>query len=600
MSIPFPGQNVPVLSLRYTVKVNGTAIDDTIGVSSLSIRHEINKISLAEITLSGPAAADGSSISFSDGDTFAPGNPVVISAAYGDDAEITLFTGVIVKHAIEMRGDSVIQLKVQCKHAAIRMTFGRREQEFKDKTDSAIMQALVGAYGISVAVDSTTYQNELFLQKLATDWDLILSRAEFNGMLIFLDTDTLTIGKPKFTTGPVLRVAPGEGLIDFQAELNVERQAPSVEASAWDVKTLALQKATGTEPSLNAQGSVSGKDLSGKLSQVKTALMSMTPMAADELKAWADNHLLRMRLSAIKGSVTFTGSALVKTGSLIQLEGVGSKFNGKAFVSAVLHKMEEGHWKTTARFGLESKYINERPDFSYLPATGQAPAIHGLQVATVKQLAEDPQSMYRILVTLPSNAETQNGIWARYANFYATANAGAGFLPEVGDEVVVAFIENDPRYPVVLGSLYSSTKQSPNQAKDEKNYIKSLTTKSQLKVQFDDEKKIITIETPGGNKITLSDDAKGIEIADQNSNSIKMSSSGIALSSAKDITLDAKGNITISATGKLSLSAKQDLASEGMNVTCTAQMGFTAKGNATAELSASGQTTVKGGIVMIN
>jgi len=98
----------------------------------------------------------------------------------------------------------------------------------------------------------------------------------------------------------------------------------------------------------------------------------------------------------------------------------------------------------------------------------------------------------------------------------------------------------------------------------------------------------------------LSDDAKSIEIVDQNGNSIKMTSDGIVLKSGKDITLDATGNITLKATGKIAVTATQDAAISGMNITNTAQMGFTAKGNATAEISAAGQTTVKGGIVMIN
>lgn len=596
----YAGQNVEVPSLRYTVTANGAAIDESLAVSFIRVTHEINRISSAEVTLSGPVASDGSSISFSDADTFLPGNNISISAAYGDAAETTLFTGVIVKHALDMKSDSVVNLKVYCKHQAVRMTFGRREQEFGNKTDSAIMQALLGNYGLGGTVSSTSFENELFLQKLATDWDVLLSRAEFNGMLIFLDGDSPVIKAPDFSGSPVVLVAPGGGLLSFEAELNVEKQAPSVQASAWNIKTLALQNATGSEPTVSSQGSVTAKQLSAKLSQTATMLTAATPMATDELQAWADNYLLRMRLAALKGTVTFVGTALVKTGTIIQLEGVGSKFNGNAYITSVTHELEDGLWKTTARFGLDGKCINEQTDFSYLTATGQIPAIQGLQVATVKQLASDPQSLYRILITLPTNAETQTGIWARYANFYGTAGAGLGFLPEVGDEVLVGFIENDPRYPVILGSLYSSGKQSPNQAKDENNYIKMLSTKTQLKLQFDDENKIITIQTPGGNSITLSDKDKSIEIADQNSNSIKMTSSGIALSSAKDITISAQGSITVSATSKLSLSANQDLEASGMNVTCSAQMGFTAKGNATAELSASGQTTVKGGMVMIN
>lgn len=64
--------------------------------------------------------------------------------------------------------------------------------------------------------------------------------------------------------------------------------------------------------------------------------------------------------------------------------------------------------------------------------------------------------------------------------------------------------------------------------------------------------------------------------------------------------MKAKGNILLDATSKVSVKAKSDVGLEGMNVKATAKVGFTAKGNATAEISASGQTTVKGAMVMIN
>lgn len=79
-----------------------------------------------------------------------------------------------------------------------------------------------------------------------------------------------------------------------------------------------------------------------------------------------------------------------------------------------------------------------------------------------------------------------------------------------------------------------------------------------------------------------------------------MDSRGITLTSSKDIILKAKGNITMDATMKLSGTAKQDISLEGMNVKVQAKIGASVKGNATAELSASGQTTVKGAMVMIN
>lgn len=119
-------------------------------------------------------------------------------------------------------------------------------------------------------------------------------------------------------------------------------------------------------------------------------------------------------------------------------------------------------------------------------------------------------------------------------------------------------------------------------------------------ITYDEEKKVVVISTPGNNLIEINDDYKQIRLVDQHKNEIKMDSGGITLTSSKDIILKAKGNITMDATMKLSGTAKQDISLEGMNVKVQAKIGASVKGNATAELSASGQTTVKGAMVMIN
>ena len=165
--------------------------------------------------------------------------------------------------------------------------------------------------------------------------------------------------------------------------------------------------------------------------------------------------------------------------------------------------------------------------------------------------------------------------------------------------MLVGFVNNDPTHPVILGGMYGSKHKPPYEYTAE-NPTKAFVTREKLRIEFDEEKKIITVSTPGNNKVELSDDGKSITLSDANGNEVKMDKDGIALSSAKDIKLTAKGNIALDATMKLTGTAKQDAALEGMNVTVQGKVGATVKGNATAELSASGQTTVKGAMVMIN
>jgi uncharacterized protein involved in type VI secretion and phage assembly len=178
--------------------------------------------------------------------------------------------------------------------------------------------------------------------------------------------------------------------------------------------------------------------------------------------------------------------------------------------------------------------------------------------------------------------------------------AGAVFWPEAGDEVIVGFLEGDARYPVILGSLYSQKNKPPEALIDDSNHIKSITTRSNLRLSFNERSKTIAINTPGGNSFSISDEDRAITIADENSNTVHLSAGGIVLDSIKDISLKATGNITLEAGGSLSMQAAKDVLVAGLNISNEAAIGFTGKGAATAELSASGQTTVKGGIVLIN
>jgi uncharacterized protein involved in type VI secretion and phage assembly len=169
----------------------------------------------------------------------------------------------------------------------------------------------------------------------------------------------------------------------------------------------------------------------------------------------------------------------------------------------------------------------------------------------------------------------------------------------VGDEVLLGWFNNDPAFPVVLGCLYSS-KQTPPYTLEAANNTKAIVTRCKSKLEFNEADKVITLVTPGKNQIVISDKDKSITLTDQNNNKVELAPGGITLDSPKDITIKAKGKITLDAVGEVSITSKADVKVAGLNINCTAQVGFAGKGSATAELSASGQTTVKGAIVMIN
>ena len=177
------------------------------------------------------------------------------------------------------------------------------------------------------------------------------------------------------------------------------------------------------------------------------------------------------------------------------------------------------------------------------------------------------------------------------AGFYASSDCGAVFLPEIGDEVILGYLNDDPANAVILGSAYSP-KRKPAVPFDRENDIKAILTRTKLSLTFDEAAKAITLATPAGNKVVLSDEAKSIEMQDEAGNTVELSPSGIRLSSPSDIAIDAKGKISITAAG--------DMTVEGLNVRQSAMMEFSAEGSASAELQSSGETAVKGALVKIN
>lgn len=96
---------------------------------------------------------------------------------------------------------------------------------------------------------------------------------------------------------------------------------------------------------------------------------------------------------------------------------------------------------------------------------------------------------------------------------------GIYFLPEVNNEILLGFMNADPTHPVILGSLYGA-KYKPPFEYEAKNNTKAIVTCEQLRIEFDEEKKVITITTPSKNTLEISDDGKSITLTDQHKNEI--------------------------------------------------------------------------------
>ncbi len=178
---------------------------------------------------------------------------------------------------------------------------------------------------------------------------------------------------------------------------------------------------------------------------------------------------------------------------------------------------------------------------------------YGVFPALVSDL-NDPDGQGRVKVTLPWAADTGDGqyeAWARLATLMGGKDRGSWIIPDVHDEVLVAFEAGDPRRPYVLGGLWNGS-DSPPETMDSasKNDKKVLKSRNGIKVSLIDTKghETLVLETPAGQKLTLADGPGSVEIVDSNGNSV---------------TLD-PGGITVHATIKVTVSASSVEVSAGM------------------------------------
>ncbi|HRI16662.1 MAG TPA: phage baseplate assembly protein V, partial [Verrucomicrobiota bacterium] len=312
-----------------------------------------------------------------------------------------------------------------------------------------------------------------------------------------------------------------------------------------------------------AQGNLDGGRLAKTLKFENGELVHLVPLPPKEMQAGVDGRMTRNRLALLRGRVSVPGFAGVKLLEVMELRGIGKRFNGKTAITGLRHRVDSQGWRTDVQFGISPIPFSRQPDIQESAASGFLPGTRGLQIGMVTEFKEDPDKNLRARVTLPALGDKAGAVWARLASPDAGKERGFFFRPEIGDEVVVGFLNEDPRQPIILGAMFSSKNAAPKDfgPVSDKNLKKGIFTKGGTKLQFlDDKKASLLIETAGKNKIVLDDDKQSVEIADQHGNAVTLDKSGIKLKSAKDLIIESSGKVQIKASGKVDIQgAKVDV-----------------------------------------
>lgn len=188
--------------------------------------------------------------------------------------------------------------------------------------------------------------------------------------------------------------------------------------------------------------------------------------------------------------------------------------------------------------------------------------IYGVVVGIVSN-NQDPENLGRVRMKFPWLSDDHESGWARMAALMAGKGRGAYFLPEVEDEVLVAFEHGDVRFPYVVGGMWNGQDAPPANNSDGQNNIRVIHSRSGHLIRLDD--------TDGSEKIEIID---------------KTGNNSVTIESATN-------NITITCTGTLKLQADQ-------GIEITSQAGVKVTANTTLDMEASAEAILKGSMVNIN
>ena len=570
----------PADQFSFIIKSEGKPVGDNYHLTSISVVREVNRIPTARVMVT-DSAEGVQPFAASDGKDFITGKSIEILMGYGGNEE-TVFKGVVTKHGLKVRQKKPPVLCLELKDEAMKMCVGRKNKYFNNLTDSAIISKILGEYSLTGVVSPTTLSHPEMVQYYCTDWDFVLSRAEKNGLVLIADDGKVNVEKPDLKKLPEMIISQSD-IYEFDSEMEARFQYKDVEANAWDFSSQDVVSAKGKEPLFITNGNVTSNDLSKVVGLDSYAMNHSGAVSNKELEAWASAKVLKSRLAKTRGRIKMQGFAGVRPGQVVTLTEVGQRFNGNVYVSGVSQQLTGAGWETDIQFGLSEKWFTCEDDIIDTPAAGLLPAVGGLQIGVVSKLGPDPDGEDRIQVKMPLVDNTNDGVWARMASPDAGENRGILFRPEVNDEVILGFINDDPRNPIILGTLHSSSKPAPLEANDD-NFEKGIITKGEMKVIFNDEALSLTIITPNENTITLSDEEGAITIKDENGNSIAMTSDGITIESGGDLNLNASGDVNV----------------KGVNVALSADASITVEGGSGAELSSGGSTAISGALVEIN
>ena len=511
-----------------------------------------------------------------------------------------------------------VYLRIRGYDKGHRLTHGKATRTYGDGNpmglgigDADIVKKIASASGLTASVDATslmTVKYKYVMQYNQNDWDFLWARANMLGYQVYVEGKNLYFcpaGKSRSKKDPE-KLEFGGNLTRFEPRVVAMGQITQTEAYGWDPKQK-KNVSSSTMVSLSLSGTKALANTVPANAQVKQAYSSsakdyvIEPNATStpQAKAYADASFARASSSFMQayGEID-EGDPFLVAGSTVTISGIGLRFSGNYYVTEAHHTYRHGAYRTT--FAVSGSVPNTFRSLILGPEKEHQINRIGGVVTGIVTSNVDPEKLGRVQVKYPwlpkMNSSELSSCWARLTFVGGGADRGIVFLPEVNDEVLLAFENGDMSSPFVLGILYNGKDKPP---KGLGELIDSGTKKVNERVIVSRSgHKIILDDSQGKEKITIQDKTgkNKIEI-DSAKNEFKIISEG-------KLDLQSKGDLTLTTDGKLTLKAKQDFAAStdsGMTLKAQKSVGINAtqkievKATQSVEVSGTQKVDLKSG-----
>jgi len=584
----------------FVIKVDGQAIDAKLQNSIVELVVDSN-LHLPDMCALQLTLTDSTPI---DSETFGLGKSLQVDVPPpGGGTAVLLFKGEIAAIEPEFTEAHEIRLTVRGYAKSHRLHRGKKTRVFANMTDSDIVAKIAQEAGLSASTDATSVTHEHAWQNNINDAEFVRSLAERLGYQFYVDDTTLYF-KKYAPSGTPVDLEWGSNLRSFRPRIAATHQADKSTVTSWDPAQKQLVKGEATSPtSTSNQGGVTegggAKAKSAFGGSADAAVVDYPALVASQATGLAQAQLDEISAEFVQAEGVCLGNPGVKAGKLVKISLVGTRFSGNYLITRATHTVTTaGEYEV--HFGIHGR----RPDTltDMLRGQDRADDGRGLWTGVVPAIVTnnaDPDGLGRVKLKYPWLSDSLESHWARVSAPGGGATRGLYFIPEVNDEVLVAFEHGDFNQPYVLGGLW---------------HKKDLPPKKSDQVVADGKVNERIIQSRSGHVIILGDKQgeEQIIIRDKTTkNEIIISSKDntLTINIEADVTLTAKGKVTSTSTGETAVTSKGNVSIkadagtnvtvEGTHITIKGQGNISVQATGNLELKANGQLNIQGTQVSI-